>query len=580
MWGEAALIRSRVELDAKRPDPAPLREYLAAAGEREPAVRAQIHVRLSELAFDKMQLDESSRHAATAQDIAHGIDDPSILARVEFGAGLESYGALEFDAATDHFARCEDYARRDHDSLIEAFGLGRQPIVLWSRGQLDLAEGAGARAARHNRDHGWWAEYSLVAAVRTGIAVARGRLGAAERMAADAESAARRAEPVGAMGLLWSAVANARTLLGDTIGAHRTLDDWQRADPHAAARFRELVRAFASPTASTSGGAGPPFAPMTPAGAPLDLISLALAASDVELADALGQPHLAVNARELLTAGYERGVRFSAGWCLFVPRLAGVACLLAGDHDAAEHWLHRALADAEHAGAAGELARARYDLARTLIAAGSSAEATDFLEVAITEFEQLGYRPLLVAARRLAGKPDIAPLSDAPDTRVILITDLVDSTPLNQRLGDRRFVELLREHNRVVRTRLRQHDGVEFKHTGDGIGATFFTAGAAVQCALGIRDDIERFNENRDERLQIRIGLSSGSVISNEGDLFGLAVIEAFRVCDHATEGRILVSPDVPPLVHGAGTFGFRPIGEIALKGFSNTRTLYEVLRA
>ena len=96
---------------------------------------------------------------------------------------------------------------------------------------------------------------------------------------------------------------------------------------------------------------------------------------------------------------------------------------------------------------------------------------------------------------------------------------------------------------------------------------------------LGIQDDIERFNESRDEPLQIRIGLSAGNVISNDGDLYGLAVIEAFRVCDHTTEGRVLVSPDVPPLVHDAETFGFRPIGEIALKGFSNTRTLHEVIR-
>jgi class 3 adenylate cyclase len=263
-----------------------------------------------------------------------------------------------------------------------------------------------------------------------------------------------------------------------------------------------------------------------------------------------------------------------------VPRLAGVACMLAADHAAAEKWLNQALVDAKQVGAVGELARTRYDLARTLIAAGRPDEATDLLDIAIAEFQELGYRPLLTAARSLAGKSDVGPLGDAPDSRVIMITDLVDSTPLNQRLGDRRFVELLREHNRVVRARLRQHDGVEFKHTGDGIGATFFTAGAAVHCALGIHDDIARFNEGRDEPLQIRIGLSAGSVISNEGDLYGLAVIEAFRVCDHATDGRILVSPDVPPLAQGAGTFGFRSIGEIPLKGFSNARTLYEVTRA
>ena len=48
--------------------------------------------------------------------------------------------------------------------------------------------------------------------------------------------------------------------------------------------------------------------------------------------------------------------RFSSGWCSFVPRLAGVACLLAGDHDAAEEWLRRAIVDAEASGAVGELA--------------------------------------------------------------------------------------------------------------------------------------------------------------------------------------------------------------------------------
>ena len=78
--------------------------------------------------------------------------------------------------------------------------------------------------------------------------------------------------------------------------------------------------------------------------------------------------------------------------------------------------MSRALVDAEQAGAAGEVARTRYDLARTLIAAGRSVEATDLLDVAIAEFEQLGYRPLLTAARSLAGRHDVAPPGDTPAT--------------------------------------------------------------------------------------------------------------------------------------------------------------------
>ena len=250
IWGEAALMRSRIELDATGLDPVPLREFLDASGERVPAIRAQVHVRLSELAFNNLRLDEARDHATIAQDIATEVADLSALARIEFATGLETFGALELDAARDHFARCEQYARGTGDSLIEGWALGRLPLVLWSRGELDLAEMAAARAARHDREHGWWAEYSLVAAVRTGIAVAQGKLGAAERLADDAQTAARRAEPVGAMNLLWSTVANARTLLGDTNGAHRALDEWQREHPRSVLRFRALVAALSGGAAT------------------------------------------------------------------------------------------------------------------------------------------------------------------------------------------------------------------------------------------------------------------------------------------------------------------------------------------
>jgi DNA-binding SARP family transcriptional activator/class 3 adenylate cyclase len=577
LWGEAALMRSRVMWNVKVPEPQPLLEYLDAVGPGHPDTRAQIHVRLSELAFGRMHLEEARVHADTAQQIAEEIDEQLILARVDFTTGLERFGALDFRAAHECFDRCEDRAVGASDSLIQAWALGRQPLVFWTEGQLERAETAAAHAARHDREHGWWGEYSLVAAVRTGIAVAQGRLGAAERLAADAASAARRAEPVGAMGLLWSAVANARALLGDTLGAYQALDQWEHEDPHAARRYRVLVESLSSGGAERAEDGGAPE-PFSSDHARADLMSLARVGFDVELADALGNAGLAARALEILTDGYARGARFSSGWCGFVPRLAGVACLLSGDLGQAEEWLQRAVVDGEEAGAAGEVARARYDLARTLLAAGRPDDARPLLDGAIAELEQLGYRPLLGAARRLAGTPDVAPLTDTPAWRVILITDLVDSTPLNRRLGDRRFVEVLREHNRVVRSRLRQHDGVEFKHTGDGIGATFFTAGAAVGCALGIQHDIEEFNESGGEPLQIRIGLSAGDVINNEGDLYGVAVIEAFRVCDHATDGRVLVSPDIPPLVEGSGAFAFRAVGEVALKGFSDSRMLYEAV--
>ena len=175
-----------------------------------------------------------------------------------------------------------------------------------------------------------------------------------------------------------------------------------------------------------------------------------------------------------------------------------------------------AIADADDAGAVGEAAHCRYDLARVRLAAGNDlrgrASSSRWPSSSSSGF---GYRPLFAAPlRRLAGRLG-SPRVRAPASRVILVTDLVDSTPLTQRVGNQRFLELLREHNRIVRTRLRQFDGVEFKHTGDGVAAWFFNAETAVRCALAIHDAVDRFNDRRREPVHVRIGVAAGDVIAN-----------------------------------------------------------------
>jgi class 3 adenylate cyclase len=575
VWGEAALLRSRVPPAVTTGDARALHEFLDQVGSCEPELQAQVHARLSEMAFSSLRLGEARAEADHARSIATELHDHAILARVDFVEGLHRFGNLDFDTALSLFLGCEEHAQLARDSLLESWGLGRQPFVLLTDGRLDAAEETAARALRHNRTHGLWGEYALVNALRTGIAVAQGRVGTAERRAVDAAAALARTQLSFAASVLWGAAATARALIGDLAGASQAIEQWDAADPRTAALGRRLVSALGDQDGDRGHATG--FRALSRPGDDADLLSVGVAAIDVELADALGAPDVASNALPILTAGYERGMRFSTGWILFVPRLAGVACLLLERYDDAETWLRRACADAEVVGAAGELARASYDLARTHHARHRvSAETDELLTSAIHEFARLGYRPLLSRARRLAGLPDDAGSGDSPSTRVILVTDLVDSTPLNRRVGDRRFVELLREHNQIVRSRLRQFDGVEFKHTGDGVGAWFLTARSAVQCALAIHDDMERFNATSPEPLQIRIGLSSGEVIANEGDLYGIAVIEAFRICDHATDGRVLVAPGIPALVRDA-TLGFRSIGDVALKGFPDAVPLYEV---
>ena len=69
----------------------------------------------------------------------------------------------------------------------------------------------------------------------------------------------------------------------------------------------------------------------------------------------------------------------------------------------------------------------------------------------------------------------------------ILFTDIEDSTVLVETLGDRRWLDLLRLHNTIVRERIAEHRGYEVKTVGDGFMVAFSSPDAAVACAAGIQ---------------------------------------------------------------------------------------------
>jgi class 3 adenylate cyclase len=55
-------------------------------------------------------------------------------------------------------------------------------------------------------------------------------------------------------------------------------------------------------------------------------------------------------------------------------------------------------------------------------------------------------------------------------TVTVLFTDVVGSTDLLTRLGEREWNDVLRQHFAVLRTAIAEHDGSEVKNTGDWFG--------------------------------------------------------------------------------------------------------------
>jgi class 3 adenylate cyclase len=161
--------------------------------------------------------------------------------------------------------------------------------------------------------------------------------------------------------------------------------------------------------------------------------------------------------------------------------------------------------------------------------------------------------------------------------RTILFTDLEGSTSMTQRLGDSGAMNVLREHDAIVRRALATWFGSEVKHTGDGIMASFISAVDGVQAAIAMQRDFAAHNTaGVAVPLRVRIGLSAGEPVTDHGDIFGAAVQLARRCCDHGDAGEILVASVVRDLCIGKG-IAFSSRGGVALKGFDEEVSLFEV---
>ncbi len=166
----------------------------------------------------------------------------------------------------------------------------------------------------------------------------------------------------------------------------------------------------------------------------------------------------------------------------------------------------------------------------------------------------------------------------AEETAVIMFTDIVSSTALVEKLGDSRARQVFRAHNQIIRRHVAACQGTEVKIMGDGFMLTFQDVRQALRCAIGAQKDLQDYSrEHPDVTLSVRMGMSIGTPIREEDDLFGKPVILAARLSAHAEGGQVLICQRVHALASQAPEFSFVELGPVELKGFSGLHTLYEV---
>jgi len=149
----------------------------------------------------------------------------------------------------------------------------------------------------------------------------------------------------------------------------------------------------------------------------------------------------------------------------------------------------------------------------------------------------------------------------------VLFTDLVGSTELLSRLGEAAFDGLRRAHFAALREAIGRSGGAEVKTTGDGLLATFSSAADAVVCAVAMQQAVDVHRRTAGIPLDVRVGVSVGDVVFEEGDVFGTPVVEAARLVAIARGGQILTSAVVRVVAGGRSTASFTDVGPVELKG-------------
>jgi class 3 adenylate cyclase len=180
-------------------------------------------------------------------------------------------------------------------------------------------------------------------------------------------------------------------------------------------------------------------------------------------------------------------------------------------------------------------------------------------------------------AAAVEGEPLDLSGQTSPDGAVtLLFSDIEGSTEMNERLGDQRWYEILRDHTAVVRGLAGAHEGSVVKSQGDGFMLAFQSAHAALRCAIELERAFDGRPPGRDEgELRVRIGIHSGFVIADADDFYGRNVVLAARIADSAGGGEILVSEVVKQYTESDPGFSFEPRGEHRFKGLLGEHGVY-----
>jgi class 3 adenylate cyclase len=162
-------------------------------------------------------------------------------------------------------------------------------------------------------------------------------------------------------------------------------------------------------------------------------------------------------------------------------------------------------------------------------------------------------------------------------TTAILKTDLASSTLRFRALSEADLSALLSDHRAMLSRLAAAHDGRIVKPEGDGFWLAFPSVTAAALAAMSMQEELRLSQPNAgDDRLTMRVVITLGDVLYQDGALVGDAVVLATRIEALTPPDEIYVS-EAAWLTMNRAEIRTSRVDSFTVKGFAEPVAVYRI---
>ncbi|MBM4168494.1 MAG: tetratricopeptide repeat protein [Ignavibacteria bacterium] len=167
-------------------------------------------------------------------------------------------------------------------------------------------------------------------------------------------------------------------------------------------------------------------------------------------------------------------------------------------------------------------------------------------------------------------------------TRKLAAIMFTDIKGFSRKMGENETVAmaLLKAHDAMMNELVAKYDGKVIKSIGDSFMVDFSSAVNAVKCAIEAQEIFWYYNKGKSdlEKIEIRIGIHLGDVITDGHDIFGDGVNIASRIEAVTSPNRVCISQDIFNQVKNKMELETYSLGMMEFKNIAEPIEIYEIL--